>query len=369
MKIFYIAEFILPSNKAYSIHVFKMLDSFARKRIKTQLIIPYAKNKTNYYNLEKFYNLKHIKLIRIKSIFSRLKNFNFFQRFKFGYKTSLNLKNLDKKNIIITRSLATSVFFSLFKISHFVEMHQELKGLTKFLFLNLNFIKSKSIIKIIFISRALSNYYKNYTKNFIVLHDGVDLKDFKNLKKKIKKVKNITYTGSFYRGRGVEKIIDLAKKLPHINFNMYGQRNEFFDNLPKNIKIYKFIKHSKIPIILNKSDILILPYSNKVSINSENFKDDISKFTSPIKMFEYLASGTPIISSNLKVLREILKNKYNSILIKNFENLDEWTKAILSLSRNKKLMKKISMNGRKTAIKYSWDLRAKEYLNQFKKNN
>ncbi len=141
MKIFYIAEFILPSNKAYSIHVFKMLDSFARKRIKTQLIIPYAKNKTNYYNLEKFYNLKHIKLIRIKSIFSRLKNFNFFQRFKFGYKTSLNLKNLDKKNIIITRSLATSVFFSLFKISHFVEMHQELKGLTKFLFLNLNFIK------------------------------------------------------------------------------------------------------------------------------------------------------------------------------------------------------------------------------------
>jgi glycosyltransferase involved in cell wall biosynthesis len=86
-------------------------------------------------------------------------------------------------------------------------------------------------------------------------------------------------------------------------------------------------------------------------------------------MFEYLASGTPIISSNLKVLREILKNKYNSILIKNFENLDEWTKAILSLSRNKKLMKKISMNGRKTAIKYSWDLRAKEYLNQFKKNN
>ncbi len=150
---------------------------------------------------------------------------------------------------------------------------------------------------------------------------------------------------------------------------MYGQRNEFFDNLPKNIKIYKFIKHSKIPIILNKSDILILPYSNKVSINSENFKDDISKFTSPIKMFEYLASGTPIISSNLKVLREILKNKYNSILIKNFENLDEWTKAILSLSRNKKLMKKISMNGRKTAIKYSWDLRAKEYLNKFKKNN
>ena len=368
MKIFYIAEFILPSNKAYSIHVFKMLDSFAKKGIQTQLIIPYAKNKINYYSLKKFYNLKFIKLIKIKSIFRRSKIFNFIQRFKFGYSTSLILKNLDKKNIIITRSLATSIFLSLFKINHFIEIHQELKGLTKFLFLSLNFIKSKSIIKIIFISHALSDFYKPYTKNFIVLHDGVDLKDFKNLKKKIRKIKNITYTGSFYKGRGVERIIDLAKKLSYINFNIYGQRNEFFGNLTKNIKIYKFVNHSKIPRILNKSDILILPYSDKVSIDSENFKDDISKFTSPIKMFEYLASGTPIISSNLKVLREILKNEYNSILIKNFENLNEWKKAILNLSNNKKLMKKISINARKTAKNYSWDLRAKEYLTQFKKS-
>ena len=48
MKIFYIAEFILPSNRAYSIHVFKMLDSFAKKGMQTQLIIPYANSKINY---------------------------------------------------------------------------------------------------------------------------------------------------------------------------------------------------------------------------------------------------------------------------------------------------------------------------------
>ena len=41
---------------------------------------------------------------------------------------------------------------------------------------------------------------------------------------------------------------------------------------------------------------------------------------SPLKLFEYLASGTPILCSNIKVLREVLKNQYNSILINNFEN-------------------------------------------------
>ena len=52
-----------------------------------------------------------------------------------------------------------------------------------------------------------------------------------------------------------------------------------------------------------------MPYQSKVSINSNNFDDEISKFISPLKMFEYLATGIPIISSDLKVLREILINQ------------------------------------------------------------
>ena len=60
-----------------------------------------------------------------------------------------------------------------------------------------------------------------------------------------------------------------------------------------------------------------MPYQSKVSINSNNFDDEISKFISPLKMFEYLATGIPIISSDLKVLREIFgKSKKNSVLIK-----------------------------------------------------
>ena len=44
--------------------------------------------------------------------------------------------------------------------------------------------------------------------------------------------------------------------------------------------------------------------------------------------------GKLIISSNLPVLREILKDKHNSILIKRYNDEKEWLKVILSISKN-----------------------------------
>ena len=46
-------------------------------------------------------------------------------------------------------------------------------------------------------------------EKYIILHDGCDLRDFE-FKRKKKKIKNIYYSGSFYRGRGVELIKQLA---------------------------------------------------------------------------------------------------------------------------------------------------------------
>ena len=54
---------------------------------------------------------------------------------------------------------------------------------------------------------------------------------------------------------------------------------------------------------------------------------------SPLKLFESLASGTPILCSNIKVLREVLKDHYNSILINNFENKKEWIEKIKEISK------------------------------------
>ena len=367
MRLFYISEFNLPSNRANSIHVFKMLNTFAKKKIDSTLLIPFSKKNINKNNLKKFYGIKNLRYIKILSFFRSLSNFNFIYRIIFGFKISLFIKDKAQDKVIITRSIISSFFLSLFKIYHFLELHSELKGLTKLIFINFSFIRSKYIVNIIFITKELSKFYKNHVDKSLILPDGVDFERFNAFRKKIKKIKKITYTGSFYRGRGIEKIIKISKELPDLDFYVYGRRNEIFSNLPKNLKIYNFIKHSEIPKILIQSDILLMPYSKNIYLSSFKNDQDISRFTSPLKMFEYLASGTPIISSDLKVLREILVNNKNCILIKNYENINEWKKKILYLKKNKKLMAKISFNAKKTAKKYSWDYRVEKYLNEYYK--
>ena len=56
-----------------------------------------------------------------------------------------------------------------------------------------------------------------------------------------------------------------------------------------------------------------MPYEEKVMVNSKSL--NTSKYMSPLKMFDYLAAGKIIISSNQK-LREILKNNYNCFIVK-----------------------------------------------------
>ena len=117
----------------------------------------------------------------IKSILNFRMN-NFFYRILFGYKTAKYLKG-EKFKMIISRSLMSSIFLILFKIQHILEIHTELKGLTKFLMINCDFINSKYIKKIILISKSLNNEFSSINKEkVLILHDGVDIKNFKKKK-------------------------------------------------------------------------------------------------------------------------------------------------------------------------------------------
>ena len=362
-NIFYITDMVFPSNRAQAVHIFKMLDNFSEFINYKYLISPYVLKNYGYSKIKKNYSLHSNKKIFIKSFFKK-KKINFIYRLLFGLNVALFLRN--KKDLIITRSFYASFFLSVFKIKHFLEIHQELKGLTKFLFIFCKAIKSKYIIRIIFISSLAKKKYDFIDKKkHIILHDGVDLKDFKFNAKISKKIKNIYYIGSFYKGRGIEKILDIAKRLNKYNFYIYGKRKENINSILKNTKIFFQVPYNKIPKIISKADLLLLPYDGKVSINSSNYQNDISQFMSPIKMFEYLASGIPILSSNLKVLREVLVNQKNSILIDKYWDITEWIKQIESINQKYKLRKKISSNAIKTAKKNTWENRAKQIYKIF----
>ena len=362
-NIYYITELSLPSDKAQSVHIFKMLDNLSNYSSNITLICPYKNINYTYKNIKKDYNLHNRKKFEISFLLKKSLKDNFLSRLIFSLKCIKLIK--DKNSLIISRSIISSLVMSLFSIYHFLEIHQEIKGFSKFLFLRLNFFNSKYIIKTIFISKGIAYFYKSKVKNYVILHDGSDIRDFKIKYNPNKKVKNIYYFGSFYKGRGIEFLLKLASICPNFNFHLVGKRKETINDYSNNVKIYPFMKLKKVFSFLKKADLLLMPYQKRVSISSDNYKDNISNFMSPIKMFEYLSTGIPIISSEKKVLKEVLINKKNCILVKEYEKIIYWKRAINYISKKKILRKKISLNALQTAKKFSWKKRAQKIFSEY----
>ena len=122
--------------------------------------------------------------------------------------------------------------------------------------------------------------------------------------------------GSCYKSRGVDLILKLSKIDKENRYFIFGNLKNY-----KNIRIKNYNHNLYLMIICHiklfqkisqKMDVLLMPYQNKITAAGN--VGNIIDFTSPLKLFDYIACGKIIISSNVKVLKEILIDKKNVIL-------------------------------------------------------
>ncbi len=360
---FYISEISLPSKTASPIQIFKMCDAFSLMNYSVSLFT--FSNKLSPSILKKNYNIK--KKINIISYKKNKKEINFFHRILFSIFVVKYLK--EKKNLVIYgRSLLTSILLSFIKIQNFVEIHQEPKGFTLILFNLKKLFFGTKYQKFIFIHKNLIPYFSVGKNDYIIKDDAVNLNDFK-IKRKAKIKDECLYTGGLYPGKGLEIISKIAFKNPKVKFTVYGDKSKanynIISRIPRNVILKDFIPYNKIPEILKQFKIILMPYSEKVMVNAKN--SDVSSYISPLKLFEYLASGNIIIASKMSAYAHILKNNFNAFLVDK-NNIDEWSKKINFVLKEKIIIKKIKKNAQLTVKKFTWDKRAKEIIKFINKN-
>jgi glycosyltransferase involved in cell wall biosynthesis len=103
------------------------------------------------------------------------------------------------------------------------------------------------------------------------------------------------------------------------------------------------------------SDILLIPYDSDFTIKGGSLAND---YSSPIKLFEYLSAGKPIVASNLSSFNEILKDGMNSILV-NPDSINEISESIEKLLNDKALRDNLSSNSLELSKRFTWINRAK----------
>lgn len=173
------------------------------------------------------------------------------------------------------------------------------------------------------------------------------------------------YTGHLYPGRGAEMLLALAARLPEMNFLVVGGEPGDVERLRQyalsarlnNLVLTGFVPNAELPRYQAACDVLLMPYQRQVAASSGG---DIARYLSPMKLFEYLACGRPIISSDLPVLQEVL-NPENAILLPG-DDPDAWAAALQRLAADPGLRQRLADRAQQDARQYTWEARARKIL-------
>ena len=367
MKIVVISNSAAPSKNASSLQTAKLCEAFCKIGHKVNLILPDSGYKdVNYF---KFYDIKNK---------FKIKRIRYFKKFPIGLNyylyslISIFISNYKKQDLFITRNFFTSFILCFLNKRHILEVHDDIQiegRIIKFLIKYFKYLNNINIVKIVTTTNTLKKkYHKAYSvfnKKLLVLHNASSIKSRFKKYKKIKKNLNIGYFGSIYKSRGLEMLIKLSKLDINNRYLIYGGNKEEIKNLrsnysSKNLFFHEYIPYFKIKKKLDKIDICLLPYTNKITVSGD--VGDIANYTSPLKIFDYMITGKLIICSNLEVLKEVLKDDVNAILINKKQSQSNWLKEIKKIKSDLKRFNRLRFNAYKFANEKNFIWRAKNLI-------
>jgi glycosyltransferase involved in cell wall biosynthesis len=223
-------------------------------------------------------------------------------------------------------------------------------------------IADRIVVNSEYMRTKVVNWYGINRNKIVVIPNGVNLRMFSGRDDKLMLSGDpaILYLGYLSRGKGIDilfqAIAKLRLELPNMKLHLVGSgytRN--FQLLAKKREIEEFavfhggVPHLMVPSYYKSADICVFPSRH------ENF---------PISILEAMASGIPMIVSDIGVFREILSDGKNGMLFKS-EDADALSKAILILYQDPDLRKKISWAALKTVAEYSWENVAEKYVSLY----
>lgn len=374
MAIFYIANARFPTERAHGTQIVKMCEALADEGLEVSLICPNKRPAINqsifdYYQVKNNFKASRLwatdflgKTLLLGQFFYWLDFWSFFGSLFF-------LKSEKGADIFYARDPLLLLPFLNRGNTLCVEVH-DLPEKGKLFYAALKranyIIALNSLVKKALIERGFDESI------ILVADDAVDIKEFKvdlSVQEARQKLglpidkKIVMYIGHLYPWKGVSVLAESVKFLTdkHLVVFVGGLDRELSDFVDKygqeeKIKIIPFQSREKIPFFLQTADVVVLPNTAKEIISSQ--------YTSPLKLFEYMASGKPIVASDLPSLRQIL-NEDNSVLVTP-DDPQALAQGVLSLLSSEQKRQSIIEAADSLVCDYTWGNRARKIINFIK---
>ena len=169
------------------------------------------------------------------------------------------------------------------------------------------------------------------------------------------------FTGSLLRWKGLETVLTAAHTLG-VPFDIVGDAGgrSYYENYCHERGHTNVVFHGHVaPEDLSKyylpGTICVLPLTRA---------NIAMKYTSPLKLFEYLASGRPVVAGDVPSVREIVQHIEQAILLEP-ENTDAWTRGLSDLLGDRPVAAQMANRARSLAISCTWSNRARLLVDSF----
>lgn len=375
MRIAYLARSIVPSRTANSVHVMKTCQAYARLGHMVDLWVPaWCEGvEPNVRDLHAFYGVEpSFTVHRVPMPFAG--------RLEAAWLSGFLplLARLGRPALVHSRSLASAWGAAcLLRAPTLFETHAPRPESPRLAKLFDELAASPYLRGVIVITRALASLVAPDLPagaNLIVAPDGVDAAwlDQAPSRGEARRTLDLAgetrriavYTGQLYEGRGVGLILDVARRRSDHLFVLVGGHSADVERTRErareldNVVVAGFRPPAEIPAWLAAADVLLMPYADRVAIAGGG---DSSAWASPMKMFEYLAAGRPILASTLPVLREVLADGVNALLLP-YDRAEAWSEALARLAAEAGLAEALARTARRHAAGYTWEERSRRLL-------
>lgn len=257
--------------------------------------------------------------------------------------------------------------------AHEERVHKRSRILSKFLErLIVRASRGHALIKVVAISHALAKVWEDYgvpSEKLLSAHDGVDLQLFGDpISKQVAREqlglaqdhKLIAYTGTLREDRGIDLILESARRMPEADFVLIGgsaQETEQWESVAtrlglSNVRFTGKIAHREVPRWLAAADIL-LPM--------RTWRESNVRVCSPMKLFEYMAAKRLIVGPAFPTVLEVISNGDEAILFEpdDIQAMESALRKGLELSDETQMPLRAYQ---KVAREYTWVSRCRTIL-------